>query len=114
MDGGSMTLPTYAIGRTCRYEPTLKREATKPSRVLLDTLRAVAEYIWKHRYPPTVRELQGPLGVTHRAVEERLQKLVGRGLLERDFKQPRGLRITDAGVSALAWSPPLYWERPGD
>lgn len=70
-------------------------------------LRAIADFVQTHGYPPTVREIGKACGIpTTSVVAYHLNYLEARGWLERDRDArgavlARALRITPAGRAAL-------------
>lgn len=71
----------------------------KASKLLLETLRAIAQFQQKHAYSPTLAELSERLEVSGSAVSLRIHKLIKRGDLKRFGN--RALRITKKGRKAL-------------
>lgn len=72
---------------------------TAPTARQLEALRLING---SAHFPPTVRELADAMGfASTNAVTELLQKLVGHGLLQRNFKQARAMWLTAAGKRAL-------------
>ncbi len=66
----------------------------------------LVQYILAHNYevgwPPTVREIQAHFGMSSTSVPAYwINKTVDAGLIERDPRMARGLRITKKGQKAL-------------
>lgn len=64
----------------------------KPSKVQLETLKHIKEYIEAHQYSPTVAELAAAAGVTPNCVAERLGALVKLKLITKTPGIPRSIR----------------------
>lgn len=60
-------------------------------------LAFIAEQLEESGYPPTIREIGGAVGISSTSVVNyHLNKLKERGLLARDDRVSRGLKLTDA------------------
>src|SRR5262245_66059638 len=58
----------------------------------------VSEYVGRHGYPPTVREIGDPVGLASPStVHAHLANLERAGLLKRDPTKPRALEILGRG-----------------
>lgn len=64
----------------------------KPSKVQLETLKHIKEYIEAHQYSPTVAELAASAGVTPNCVTERLGALVKLKLITKTPGIARSIR----------------------
>lgn len=61
-----------------------------------DILGKIREHIDRHGYAPTLRELGRATGIgAISVIDYHLDKLVGAGLIVRDFGIARGLRVVD-------------------
>jgi repressor LexA len=72
---------------------------------LTDRQQRILHYIWEFNqdrgYPPSIREIGREVGISSTSVVNyNLDRLEQEGLIERDRKQSRGLRLSDVG-SAL-------------
>jgi len=79
-----------------------------PSQTCLQTLRLIAELTWQMGYPPTYRELACRARISYAGMRFRLLRLANMKLVRIDAGIARGLTLTDSGLAALAWDPPLY------
>jgi SOS-response transcriptional repressor LexA len=84
----------------------------KPSKVQLETLKHIKDYIEAHQYSPTVAELAASAGVTPNCVTERLGALVKLKLITKKPGIARSIRPVehaddqqDAGDTVI--SPPV-------
>lgn len=71
---------------------------------------AVLSFIYQqvrdHGYPPTVREICAAVGLSSTStVHGHINRLIGKGLLQRDPAKPRALEITPAGQEVLGVKP---------
>ncbi len=67
-------------------------------------LRFIADSIERRGYPPSIREIGQAVGITSTSVVSRyLERLVEEGLIERERRQSRGIRLSEA--AALVISP---------
>ncbi len=67
-----------------------------------EVLTTIYRYINNHGYAPTLRELGGALGIrSTNGVNDHLQALVRKGLIERTEMFSRAIRITPAGGKLL-------------
>jgi SOS-response transcriptional repressor LexA len=64
----------------------------KPSKVQLETLKHIKEYIQAHQYSPTVAELAACAGVTPNCIAERLGALVKLKLITKTPSIARSIR----------------------
>jgi len=65
-------------------------------------LSCIAEALDEHGYPPTIREIGLVVGITSTSVVNyHLNKLRDRGLLDRDDRVSRGLKLTPAAAGVL-------------
>ncbi len=65
-------------------------------------LQAINRAQVRDQYPPTVRELTNSLGLASPStMHAHLNALESEGLIERRPGQPRALRVTTLGLSAL-------------
>jgi repressor LexA len=65
-------------------------------------LRAVARFIRKHNYPPTLQELADGLSLAGPSVYEQVNQLVKKGYLQRDAGKARGLKVLRQPDGAVA------------
>lgn len=68
--------------------------STKPTKVQLETLNHIKEYIEAHQYSPTVAELAATAGVTPNCVAERLGVLVKLKLVTKTPGIARSVRLS--------------------
>lgn len=68
----------------------------KPSKVQLETLKHIKEYIEKHQYSPTIAELAAAAGVTQNCIAERLGALVKLKLVSKTRGIARSIRPVSA------------------
>lgn len=73
----------------------------------LRTLRLVCEYIARHGYPPSLRELARAARVQPNAVAKHLRALAAEGLVELPARTARGIRVPGAAASDDSLSLPL-------
>ncbi len=65
-------------------------------------LQAINAGVTRNGWPPSVRELGDTLGISSPStVHHHLDNLEREGLIERRAGQPRALRVTTLGLSAL-------------
>jgi SOS-response transcriptional repressor LexA len=64
----------------------------KPSKVQLETLKHIKEYIEAHQYSPTVAELAATAGVTPNCIAERLGALAKMKLITKTPSIARSIR----------------------
>ena len=76
--------------------------ARRPTDRQRELLVAIADSLRDDGRPPTLRELSEQLGVSPNAVLDRLRGLEERGLVTREPRKSRAVRITGAGESELA------------
>lgn len=66
-------------------------------------LSCIADAVDDHGYPPTIREIGNVVGITSTSVVNyHLNKLRDRGLIDRDDRVSRGLKLTPAANRVLA------------
>lgn len=70
-------------------------------------LEFIRDYLAEHNYPPTIREIGAAAGISSTSVVNyNLDRLVTYGLLERDPKSSRSMRLLhepmDVAISSLA------------
>lgn len=76
----------------------------------LRILRFVREYLARHGYPPSVRDIQRAFGfASPRSAAKHLQALEAQGLIELPARTARGIRLLGGGLAAdtNAFSLPL-------
>ncbi len=67
-----------------------------------DILKYIWEFARKHGFPPSIREIGRQVGTDHPSVvSHNLRRLEEAGLIEREPRRSRSIRITDAGRSLL-------------
>lgn len=64
----------------------------KPTKVQLETLKHIKEYIEAHQYSPTVAELAAAAGVTPNCIVERLGALVKLKVITKTPGMARSIR----------------------
>ena len=74
----------------------------KPSKVQLETLKHIKEYIEAHQYSPTVAELAASAGVTPNCVTERLGALVKLRLITKTPGIARSIRPVEHADDSAA------------
>lgn len=72
------------------------------TRAELETLRAIAHWLNKRPYPPTIRDVASERNVTVNAARERLDALEVKGFIGRYPGRVRALWLTERGKAALA------------
>lgn len=69
-------------------------------------LSFIYQHVRDHGYPPTVREICAAVGLSSTStVHGHINRLIGKGLLQRDPAKPRALEITPAGQEVLGVKP---------
>lgn len=82
---------------TRQIERDLLREVSSAAGALYVYLRRYAK---KHGYAPTLREMQMEFGWSSpNAASHHLKQLEAAGLIERDFGEPRGIRLPHVHVA---------------
>lgn len=84
--------------------------STRPEKPLTDRQQAVVsfirQYTLRHGYPPTQRQIAKGVGLSSvSSIQYQLARLEDRGVLDRDVRAVRGLRLIDADPAATR--PPL-------
>ena len=84
----------------------VKQATIKPPRALSGSRRAVlgciVEYVARHGYPPTMREIQGELEISSSSVvAHHLDALQAAGYLRRTPKRSRSIVVEPAAHKAL-------------
>jgi SOS-response transcriptional repressor LexA len=70
--------------------------------VQLETLRFLADYAKRHGYAATIREVGAYFGIAStNGANDRIKALERKGLLVRESKTARSIRLTDAGKRRL-------------
>lgn len=80
------------------------REATARQQLILDFIRTFSD---RHEMPPTRADIAAHLGIERASVQQHLQQMAKKGLLELSAGVTRGIRLTDAGPRLERFSLPL-------
>lgn len=90
--GGSLPEGDAFFAR--QVERELLRQVTRSAAALYQVVR---DYAHRHGYAPTLREMQQAMGWrSANAVTHNLRQLERAGLIERDYGEPRGIRLPHA------------------
>ncbi len=97
---------TSTIARLCNMPTSTPRaydQAVPLSPRQAETLRLIADYVEKHGYPPSLREIALDLGVrSTEAVRAKLRALQRYGKIKVEPGKARGLRVLDISEAAEA------------
>ena len=74
----------------------------QPSPATVKVLGVIRRMIEESGYPPTFRELAEALGLSKNGARYHLHALERAGLIERDKKVSRGIRIVQSATSPVA------------
>ena len=60
------------------------------------TLEEIRNFPLRKKFPPTIKELAGILGISHASAHEQVTRLVRKGYLTREPQKARGLALVES------------------
>lgn len=60
------------------------------------TLEEIRNFLLRKKFPPTIKELAGILGISHASAHEQVTRLVRKGYLTREPQKARGLALVES------------------
>jgi len=60
------------------------------------TLEEMRNFLLRKKFPPTIKELAGILGISHASAHEQVTRLVRKGYLTREPQKARGLALVES------------------
>lgn len=60
------------------------------------TLEEIRNFLLRKKFPPTIKELAGILGISHASAHEQVTRLVRKGYLTREPHTARGLALVES------------------
>lgn len=79
-------------------------EATPRQRLILDFIRTFSE---RHEMPPTRADIASHFGIERASVQQHLQQMAKKGLLELSAGMTRGIRLLESGPVVNPYALPL-------
>jgi len=80
-------------------EETTNRRGRRPDQEISArqrrTLQEIRNFLLRKKFPPTIQELAGILGISHASAHEQVTRLVRKGYLTREPRKARGLALVD-------------------
>lgn len=81
-------------------EEIRSRRGRRPSEEISDrqkrTLQEIRDFLLRKKFPPTIKELAGILGISHASAHEQVTRLVRKGYLTREPQKARGLALVES------------------
>jgi len=85
--------------RATQVEGMKKRRGRRPDDEISErqrnTLLAIRNFLLRKKFPPTMQELAGILGISHASAHEQVTRLVRKGYLTREPRKARGLALVE-------------------
>jgi repressor LexA len=81
-------------------EDEMNRRGRRPVREISArqrrTLEEIRNFLLRKKFPPTIKELAGILGISHASAHEQVTRLVRKGYLTREPQKARGLALVES------------------